>query len=211
MAKKKLRKFAEVKTFSNVFEFPEKMAGKWNDYFKNKNPFILELGCGKGDYTLALARLFPKKNLIGVDRKADRIWRGAKTALEEKITNATFLRIYIEKITDYFSNGEVDEIWITFPDPFPKRRSVKKRLTSPSFLNMYRQILKPDGLIHLKTDDLRFFQYTIQVLKSEKYKIRKQITDIYSSEVDELLQIKTTYEKRHMEEGRKIHYLCFSF
>lgn len=212
MAKRKLKKFAEITKFENVLEFPEDVKGNWSSVFRNKNPIILELGCGKGEYTLELARKYPKKNFIGVDIKGERIWRGAKTALEEKLGNVVFLRIGIEVITNYFDKQEVEEIWITFPDPYPKNRQRKKRLMSPVFLKNYKEVLKPKGLIHLKTDELKFFNYTIQVLKSEKYKISKEIRDLYKNEVeDPSLKIQTTYEKMHLEDGRKIYYLCFTF
>ena len=165
MGKDKLKRFAEVETFSNVLQLD---AGKpfkeqWSTgFFKNSNPIILELACGKGEYAVNLARLFPGKNFIGIDYKGNRIWRGAKTALEDGVNNVAFLRIQIENITDYFGPGEVDELWITFPDPQPQVSREKKRLTSPRFLEKYRPILKPGGYINLKTDNDGLHIYTTE-------------------------------------------------
>src|SRR5574341_2560269 len=173
MTVKKLQRFAELSTFSNTFQNPAGMKGNWNKlYFKNDHPIILELACGKGEYTLELAKRFSGRNFIGVDLKGARLWRGAKTALEQNLTNVAFLRIPIEKITEYFAQNDVEEIWITFPDPFPRKGKAKKRLTSPRFLNLYRQILRPWGLVHLKTDDLNLFEYTREILKGEGYSPR---------------------------------------
>ena len=205
-----MKKIREIKTFSNVLEAPGDIKGRWSSLFGNKNHIVLELGCGKGAYTISLAEMFPNDNFIGVDIKGARMWTGAKQALEKKLPNVAFLRIGIEFITDYFAENEVDEIWITFPDPYPKNRSIKKRLTSPGFLKMYEHILKEGGLVHLKTDDIKLFNYTVQVLKSEKIKIIKNITDIYSHKLDPVVEIKTEYELKHLEEGRKINYLSFS-
>lgn len=208
--KRKLQRFAELTTFSNTFELQVDLKGKWaQEYFKNTNPITLELGCGKGEYTLQLARLFPDRNFIGVDIKGARIWRGAKTALDEGIKNVAFLRIFIDHITDFFARDEVSEIWITFPDPFPKPKRANKRLTSSPFLARYRSILNKDGLIHLKTDDESLFRFTIETLEHEKVPILTIMEDIYSlSEIPEILNIKTTYELKHLEKGLKIKYLC---
>jgi tRNA (guanine-N7-)-methyltransferase len=153
VGKDKIRRFAEIDTFSNVFQLDagKPLKGVWaGEFFKNNHPVVLELACGKGEYTVNLAQLFPDKNFIGIDYKGNRIWRGAKTALEENVPNVAFLRIQIENIVDYFAPGEVDEIWITFPDPQPQLGREKKRLTSPRFLDMYKQFLKPGGYINLK-------------------------------------------------------------
>ena len=157
MGKDKLRRFAEVETFANVLQLDEgkPLRGQWSkEHFKNNNPVVLELACGKGEYTVNLAQLFPDKNFIGVDYKGNRIWRGAKTALEEGVHNVAFLRIQIENLLDYFAKGEVDEIWITFPDPQPQLSREKKRLTSPRFLEKYIEVLKPGGYVNLKTDKI---------------------------------------------------------
>ncbi|MCH8332105.1 MAG: tRNA (guanosine(46)-N7)-methyltransferase TrmB, partial [Bacteroidetes bacterium] len=159
MKGKKIKRFAEISTFPNVHEHTQfsderenGMRGNWSEVFDNNNPIVLELACGKGEYTLALSELFPEKNIIGIDIKGNRIWKGAKTALDKNIKNVAFLRIEIEKLSLYFEKEEVDEIWITFPDPFLKKSKSKKRLTSPRFLGVFRRVLKRNGLVHLKTD-----------------------------------------------------------
>ena len=212
MTVKKLQRFADLSTFPNTFQNPAGMKGRWNQlYFKNNNPITLELACGKGEYTLELARRFPDRNFIGVDLKGARIWRGAKTALEEKLTNVAFLRIPIEKLAEHFATGEVEEIWIPFPDPFPRKGKAKKRLTSPRFLNIYREILKPGGLVHLKTDDKDLFLYTLETLNQEGLTVLKVIENLYNGKIyDDLLTIKTTYERKHLEGGKTIRYLKFN-
>ena len=212
MTVKKLQRFAELATFPNTFQNPLGMKGRWNElYFKNNNPITLELACGKGEYTLELARRFPRQNFIGIDIKGARLWRGAKTALEQNLANVAFLRIPIEKITEYFAQNEIEEIWITFPDPFPRKGKAKKRLTSPRFLNLYRQILRPGGLIHLKTDDLNLFDYTREILKGERCSPKMIIENLYNGQnPEELLSIKTTYELKHLQAGKTIKYLSFS-
>jgi len=165
VGKDKLRRFAEIDTFSNVLQLDagKEFKGKWSgDFFKNNNPLVLELACGKGEYTVNLATMFPDKNFIGIDYKGNRIWRGAKTALEEGVSNVGFLRIQIESILDYFAVGEVDEIWITFPDPQPQISREKKRLTSSRFLDMYKVIVRPGGFINLKTDNDDLHAYTAE-------------------------------------------------
>jgi tRNA (guanine-N7-)-methyltransferase len=174
VGKDKLARWAEMKSFNNVIEplteevfakdYPLK--GNWNEFiFKNENPVILELGCGKGEYTVGLATRFPINNYIGIDIKGARMWRGSKTAHENEIHNAAFLRTRIEFINSFFSQDEVNEIWITFPDPHPRRRNAGKRLTSPSFLNSYRPFLKDHGIVHLKTDNKDLYNYTFEVIK----------------------------------------------
>ena len=182
MAQKKLLRFKEIKTFSNVFEYPENMQGKWNEFFKNDNPIILELACGKGEYTIGLAQLYPGKNFIGIDIKGNRMWAGAKTALRNKMMNVGFLRTQIDKINQYFSNNEADEIWITFPDPYLRKSKAKKRLTHPKFLRMYKQFLKPGGLIHLKTDSPDLYQFTKTVIEIYGLKTISDINDLYKNE-----------------------------
>jgi tRNA (guanine-N7-)-methyltransferase len=215
MGKDKLRRFAEIATFSNVLELEagQPFKGAWSaKQFKNDQPLILELACGKGEYTVNLARLFPEKNFIGIDYKGNRIWRGAKTALEEGISNVAFLRIQIENILDYFGEGEVGEIWITFPDPQPQISREKKRLTSPRFLEKYRQILKPGGLIHLKTDNDGLHAYTVEKIEELGLKLFARTEDLYASDlVDEVLSIKTYYEKKYLAHEKNINYLKFSF
>jgi tRNA (guanine-N7-)-methyltransferase len=215
MGKDKLRRFAEIATFYNVVELEagQPFKGAWSaKQFKNDQPLILELACGKGEYTVNLARLFPEKNFIGIDYKGNRIWRGAKTALEEGISNVAFLRIQIENILDYFGEGEVDEIWITFPDPQPQISREKKRLTSPRFLEKYKQILKPGGLIHLKTDNDGLHAYTVEKIEELGLKLFARTEDLYASDlVDEVLSIKTYYEKKYLAHEKNINYLKFSF
>src|SRR5690606_8095211 len=184
MGKDKLRKFAEVATFKNVVQLDagKDYKGQWaSKFFGNNNPVILELACGKGEYTVNMARLFPDKNFIGIDYKGNRIWRGAKTALDDNIANVAFLRIQIETILDYFADGEVAEIWITFPDPQPQQSREKKRLTHPVFLKKYRQILVPGGSMHLKTDNDGLFAYTLEKLGEQATQVCIQTTDLYHS------------------------------
>ena len=215
MGKDKLRRFAEIDTFSNVLQLDEgkPLKGKWaRDFFKNDSPVVLELACGKGEYTVNLAQLFPQKNFIGIDYKGNRIWRGAKTALEDGVENVAFLRIQIETLLDYFAPGEVDEIWITFPDPQPQISREKKRLTSPRFLNMYRQILRPRAFINLKTDNDGFHAYTADKIDELRLNLHIRTEDLYHSEyADEVLSIKTYYEKKYLKDNKNINYLKFSF
>lgn len=215
MGKDKLRKFAEIDQLENVYQLKEGLAlkGNWNkEHFKNDNPLVVELACGKGEYTVNLAQLFPDKNFLGVDLKGNRIWRGARTAFDEGITNVAFLRIQIEDILDYFAAGEIDEIWITFPDPQPQLSREKKRLTSKGFLNKYKIVLKEGGLLNLKTDNDQFYEFT--KLMIEELHLNKHIdtADLYNSEfADEVLSIKTYYEKKYLQHSKNINYLKFSF
>ncbi|RQP11162.1 MAG: tRNA (guanosine(46)-N7)-methyltransferase TrmB [Parapedobacter sp.] len=215
MGKDKLRKFAEIGTFANVLQLDagKAMRGQWaSGHFGNKQPIVLELACGKGEYTVNLAKLFPERNFIGIDYKGNRIWRGAKTALEEHISNVAFLRIQIETILDYFAEEEVSEIWITFPDPQPQKSREKKRLTNPTFLAKYRQILIPAGIMHLKTDNDGLFAYTQEKLAELGLNIQVQTADLYRSEfVDEVLSIKTYYEKKYLETAKNINYIKWSW
>lgn len=165
MAQKKIVRFAELQTFTNVLQNPPGMQGQWHTYFGNTNPIVLELACGKGEYTLGLAQLYPSKNFIGIDVKGNRIWVGAKKAIQQNLKNATFLRIQIDGIANNFAHGEVDEIWITFPDPQLRISKSKKRLTHPKFLRLYQQLLKPGGSIHLKTDSPQLYQFTKRVIE----------------------------------------------
>lgn len=219
MSKNKLEKFAENETFPNFFqpsynEVKEKgfpLKGKWGKiFFKNDNPIILELGCGRGEYTVSMAEMFPDKNFIGIDRKGARMWKGCKTSIENSLGNVAFLRMQISNITNYFDKDEISEIWITFPDPQPKRSKINKRLTSTLFLDFYRQILKPDGIIHLKTDDDFLYAYTLEVIEDLKEKLIEKQKNIYTStNLNEILKIETYYEKMWKEEGKSIKYIKF--
>lgn len=219
MGKGKIRKFEEMKTFNNVFQpsFEEVfgkdylLKNKWaGEYFKNDHPIILELGCGKGEYTLGLAGIFPEKNFIGIDIKGARIWTGARQAHREKILNVAFIRTRIEFINSFFGENEVDEIWLTFPDPQLKKRRNKKRLTAAFFLNSYRDFLKDPGLIHLKTDNAVLYQYTLDLVKVNALPLVFATDDLYGSSQSEMVYgIRTNYEQQFIEEGLNIHYLKF--
>ncbi|MEP7236753.1 MAG: tRNA (guanosine(46)-N7)-methyltransferase TrmB [Ferruginibacter sp.] len=210
MAQKKLERFAAIKTFANVLEYPVNMQGNWNDFFKNKNPLVLELACGRGEYTVGLAKLFPNQNFVGVDVKGNRMFIGAKKCLTENIANAGFLRTQIEKLPDYFAADEVDEIWITFPDPQLRISKAKKRLTHPRFLRLYQQILKPGGFIHLKTDSPDLYFFTKKVAELYELTIVEDSGNIYIEPIiKEELKIKTHYESLDIAQSKKIHYLKF--
>lgn len=215
MGKDKLRRFAEIATFENVVELDagKEFKGQWSKkLFKNNQPLILELACGKGEYSVNLARLFPEKNFIGIDYKGNRIWRGAKTALEDGISNVAFLRIQIENILDYFEQAEVSEIWITFPDPQPQESREKKRLTAPRFLEKYKVILDPHGILHLKTDNDALHAYTHEKIAELGLQLHVRTEDLYRSDfADEVLSIKTYYEKKYLATDKNINYLKFSF
>jgi len=211
LGQKKLIRFAEVETFANVLQYPENMAGKWNLHFKNNNPIVLELACGKGEYTLGLAQLYPEKNFIGVDLKGNRIWVGAKRALQQGLQNVAFLRIQIEGITNYFNRGEVKEIWITFPDPQLRISKAKKRLTHPKFLRMYQQILNPGGKIHLKTDSPDLYNFTKKVIDHYGCLLNEESDNVYRQlQIKPELTIKTHYESLDIAQSNRIHYLSFS-
>ena len=216
--KKKLHQFAENLSFSNMFQptyeelqkgFPLK--GKWReDFFNNQNPIILELGCGKGEYTVGLAENNPNKNYIGIDLKGARMWRGCKTSNENDMKNVAFIRSKIQNIELLFDTAEIDEIWITFPDPQPRGSKEKKRLSSPAFLNRYENILKNDSIIHLKTDDVDLFDYTLETIAENKHKLIFETHDLYKSEIkEEVLKFQTYYERIFLKEGKKINYLKF--
>ena len=210
MAQKKLERFAAIKTFSNVLEYPVEMKGKWCGFFTNKNPIILELACGRGEYTVGMARLFPGRNFIGVDVKGNRMYIGAKKCLGENLTNAGFLRTQIEKISDYFAAGEIAEIWITFPDPQLRTSKAKKRLTHPRFLRLYQQILAPGGFVHLKTDSPDLYLFTKRVAELYGLTIVEDSDNVYGEPgIKEELKIKTHYENLDIAQSKKIHYLKF--
>lgn len=211
MGQKKLVRFEELKTFSNVLQFPPGISGKWKDFFQNENPVILELACGKGEYAVGLGQLYPRKNFIGVDLKGNRIWVGAKKALQQNLKNVAFLRTQIDKITEYFANDEVSELWITFPDPQLRISKAKKRLTHPKFLRLYQQFLVPGGLINLKTDSPDLYHFTKTVIELYGCTLHKDHDDIdKESSIGEELKIKTHYESLDIAGSNRIHYLCFS-
>jgi len=211
MAQKKLQRFADLKTFSNTLEYPVDMKGKWRSFFKNDNPLILELACGRGEYTVGMAQLFPEQNFIGVDVKGNRMYIGAKKCLNDKISNAGFLRTQIEKLADYFAGDEVDEIWITFPDPQLRTSKAKKRLTHPRFLRLYQQILKTNGFIHLKTDSPDLYRFTKRVAELYGLTIVEDSDNVYAASiVKDELKIKTHYESLDIAKSKKIHYLKFT-
>ena len=224
--KNKLRKFAEVLSFPNVYEcysvqqpqlvgagmVPVDLKGRWaQDHFKNDHPITLELACGGGEYTVGLARNFPDRNFIGVDVKGNRLWKGAKTALEEGLNNAAFLRTRIEIIDHFFAVGEISEIWITFPDPFPRSSKENRRLTSAFFLEKFRPILQKGGLVHLKHDDPDFYQFTLDTIgQDERNVLIFNDPDIYASPLPfPELGIQTLYESFHLAAGKKIKYIRF--
>ena len=219
-SKNKLKRFKENETFKNVIqptreELVEKdfaLKGTWNkDFFKNDNPLILELGCGKGEYSVELGRKFPNKNFIGIDIKGARFWRGAKTALEENITNVGFLRTQIELVDHAFAQNEVDEIWITFPDPQIKYKRTKHRMTNPDFLQRYKSILKPDGIVNLKTDSEFMHGYTLGLLQGAGHDILYANHDVYKQEgsPEEVTSIQTFYESQYLEQNKPITYIRF--
>jgi tRNA (guanine-N7-)-methyltransferase len=211
MGQKKLIRFAELLTFPNVLQYPKGMAGKWNEFFGNRFPITLELACGKGEYTVGLARLFPGRNFIGIDLKGNRIWVGARTAIKEKLNNVAFVRSHIDKVSDYFLPREVEEIWLPFPDPQLRASKAKKRLTHPKYLRIYQSILKPGGVIHLKTDSPALYNFTRQVISLYGLDLEENIDDVHKQEdVPELLRIKTHYETLDIAESQKIHYLRFT-
>jgi len=224
MGKNKLRRFAEMKKQSCVFE-PDKntllegrfdMKGEWASFFGNDNPITIELGCGKGEYTLALARKYPERNFIGMDVKGARIWRGSKTVEQEGIPNVAFLRTKIEFINHAFDCNELSEIWLTFSDPQPKDTKGTKRLSGWAFLKRYGKLLKKDGLIHVKTDSQIFYNATIETIEEGEHHLLKSSDDIYgegwktfNEEEQEILAVKTFYEKKWLAIGKKIKYLRF--
>lgn len=217
MGKNKLKKFADMEQMSCVFQYPFgvlresgfPLRGRWNEeYFHNSGPIVLELGCGKGEYTVGLARRYPEKNFIGIDIKGARMWTGARAATEEGLANAAFLRTSIELLPHFFAPGEVSEIWITFPDPQMKK--VRKRLTSTTFLNTYRQVMAPGGMIRLKTDSPFLFTYT-RLMAELNGIVPETITDdlYHSGTADDILQIRTFYEQQWLDRGLTIKYIAF--
>lgn len=225
MAKDKLRKFAEVSGMDHVIEPSHeemmegavRLKGKWSsDVFKAQQPITVELACGKGEYTVDMARMFPERNHIGVDIKGNRIWRGAKTSMEEGLKNVAFLRTRIEGIDSFFDTNEVDQIWITFPDPHKKERRRNHRLTHPRFLDLYRKILKPGGTINLKTDSSTLYDFTMDVILEQGLKVHHQTIDVYTlgakkfpDDLMTLMETKTHYEKMWLEDGKQIKFIRF--
>ncbi len=210
MGQKKLIRFEEINRFENVFQHAIEMKGKWHDYFKNNHPIILELACGRGEYSVGMGRLFSNKNFIGIDIKGNRIWKGAKTALEEKLLNVAFLRAEIDKINEYFSTDEVAEIWITFPDPQLRLSKAKKRLTHPKFLRLYQQVLQQDGLVHLKTDSPDLYNFTKTVIELYKLDVVVDFDNLYQNQnLAKELYIKTHYESLDIAQSNRVHYLQF--
>ena len=210
MQGKKLMRFAEIKTFKNVLEFPENMNEKWPQHFQNNNPIILELACGKGEYSVNMAKAFPEKNFIGVDIKGNRMYVGAKKALQECIENVAFLRTRIEQIDQYFAPHSVSEIWITFPDPFLRDGKAKNRLTHHKFLALYQKILVPGGIVHLKTDSPELYAFTEEMVAHHQCKVVQNIDDVYKNGTPEFpLTIQTYYEGMHLLDKRTIRYISF--
>ena len=219
-SKNKLKRFKENETFTNVVQPSREelvdqefhLKGKWrSEHFKNNHPIVLELGCGKGEYSVGLAKKFPEKNFIGIDIKGARFWRGAKTALEENLANVAFLRTQIELVEYAFAENEVDEIWITFPDPQIKYKRTKHRMTNTTFLQRYKKILKPEGLVHLKTDSEFMHGYTLGLLHGEGHEVIYANHNVYTNlgSPEEVTDIQTFYESQYLEQNKPITYIRF--
>lgn len=217
MSRNKLTRFAENEENPNVIQagklLYEKIKGNWGKLqFQNQQELVVELACGRGEYTIGLAQVFPDKNFIGVDIKGSRIWKGSSFATTHQLNNVAFLRTYIQNIHEFFAENEIDEIWITFPDPRPKDRDEKRRLTHPRFLEMYRSLLKSDGWVHFKTDNTNLFEYSLEVLETQKIQNLQYTFDLYKSDLAELHHgIQTRYEQIFSGKGEKIKYLQFQF
>lgn len=218
MSRKKLVRFAQNEANPNVIQAGkplfETIIGNWHEtQFQNQNPIVVELACGRGEFTVGLGREYPKQNFIGVDIKGSRIWKGSSTATAEGLGNVAFLRTQIQNLDQFFAEGEISELWITFPDPFPRDGDEKRRLTSPKFLDMYKPMIQKNGLVHFKTDNTGLFDYTLELVKSrEDIEILAFTHDFYQSEMrDDHHGIKTRYEKMFSDKGEKIKYLKFRF
>ena len=210
MPRTKLRKILAVDALPNVFQRPPENGDWLHEFFGNPKPFTLEVGCGRGDYAIHLAQARPNANFVGVDMKGARLWTGAQTAMALDIRNVAFLRASARDLHEYFGEGEVEEIWIPFPDPLPTKKGIARRLIAPRFLEVYRKILRPGGKVHLKTDDEAFFEFTIQTLSEQDITIIRSTEDIYAEKYKGIVTaIKTKYEERHLAEGKKIKYVCF--
>jgi tRNA (guanine-N7-)-methyltransferase len=210
MGNKKLQRFEAINHFPNVLQYPEGMAGRWKHLFNNDNDLTLELACGRGEYTVGLSELYPDRNFIGVDIKGNRMYAGALYCLENHLNNAAFLRVQIDKIDRYFISGEVSEIWITFPDPHLRTSRAKKRLTHPRFLRRYQSILKPNGIIHLKTDSPSLYHFTKLVADLYELSVEEQTEDLYGRVQNPAeLHIKTHYEKLDIADSKQVYYIRF--
>lgn len=211
MGQKKLIRFNEVATFPNVLQYPTGMQGQWASFFGNTNPLTLELACGKGEYAVGLGRMHPNRNFIGIDLKGNRIWVGARKALQEELKNVAFVRSHIDKIDNYFAPGEVEQIWITFPDPQLRVSKARKRLTHPQFLRIYQTILAPGGYIHLKTDSPDLYEFTKLVASMYNLVIHEDLPDAYAVEgISPDLKIRTYYESLDIAGSNRVHYLRMS-
>lgn len=211
--RKKHIKIAEVRTFENVFDYKaENVETSILKYFGNEKPIIIELGCGQADYSINLALNNPEKNFIGIDRKPNRLWNASRNATAMNAKNVVFLISYVEKLEEIFKQIKAEEIWITFPDPYPRNGSLKKRLTHPRFLSIYKNILTENGKVNLKTDDETLYKYTLKIIQEENLKLLFETNDLYAiEEIPFEYTIKTKYEKMHLEEGKKIKLISFSF
>ncbi len=210
MGQKKLLRFAAIKNFPNVLEYPKNMQGKWTAHFKNENPVVLELACGRGEYTVGLAELYKDNNFIGVDIKGNRIYIGAKKCMDEQNANTAFLRTQIAMLPTYFAANEVAEIWLTFPDPHLRTSKAKKRLTHPAFLRLYQKVLRPGGFIHLKTDSPDLYHFTKQVIELYNLQLVQDYNDVHGQTNSEVLKIKTHYEALDIAQSNRIFYCKFT-
>lgn len=215
----KLQRFEEIASFDHVLEYTDfqdndrpKPKGQWHaTVFGNEQPITLELACGTGAYTVELARRNPGRNYVGIDIKGARLWKGAKQAHDGELSNVRFLRIFIDHLDEYFAPGEVDEIWITFPDPYPRAGDRNKRLSAPKFLEMYRNVLSPGGMVHFKTDNTPLFEYTCRRVIGQGGTLQQRVDDVYRDRPDDpLLTIQTRFEKKHLQKGRTIAYCRFT-
>ena len=213
MARKKLIKKAEFETFPNGFTRTAEQTGKWKEVFGNDHPLTLELGCGKAEFSFEMAKKYPDRNFLGVDLKADRLWKPARDAMDAHISNIAFLCVNLLELDEHLAENEADEIWITFPDPFPKNRQAKHRMLNPTFLQKYQQVLKPDGLLHYKTDNLELFHYSLEVfVQFQSLHFHQLSFDLHADErISADTKILTTYERKFLEMGKRINYVSMQF